>query len=1275
MTLSLFRNIFLQILLLSISSFGYAQGSTCNSAEPFCTGTGDIFSNTTGAGNAQSGPNYGCLGSTPNPSWFFMQVGSAGNINLTIEQTTSGGNGLDVDFICWGPFSDLTGVCSQLTGGNIEDCSYSIQWVETVNITNAQVGEFYVVLITNYSNSSGTIDFQQTSGSGQADCDILNPCTADAGPDQSICPGASVEIGGSPSASGGDDSFTYSWSPVTGLDDPTSPNPIANPSTTTIYTLTIDDEAGCLVSDEMTVTVNTPPSASLPASYEVCEGENAMVTFDFTGDSPFQFEYLLNGVSQGLIQTIWDSYSFPVSESTAIQLVSISDQNCAGVANASTSIEIHELPDATIGGEGTYCNGEVIPLPIIFEGSAPFEVTYSLNGVPQPVIISGNSSYDLIVTEPGDYEITSISDAYCFDGVQDTSTVVFYPVIDITLAYDENACASELIPVSADLSGGQGGPYNLEWTDNDGNVYSGSSVEISSTTDITLDLIATDACNIPYSALANITIEALPIVDCGPATSIDCLDSTPVLDGSNSDVGSFLWTTTDGNILSNETSEVITIDSPGSYFLEVTSAGGCVGSNSISVASNAISSSVTLSGPEILCGGEIGNYSITYDQDAIWSTTYSIDGVVQPSSTTVGTQFDFTSGAAGVYEIISASYGNCSADIINSLTVVAEENPLLSFPTTDLQICEGEATNVELEVIGTGLLTFEYELNGDSQGPFTTNSGSYILEVNQEGLLTPISISSENCVGEVNGGFEMNIAASPSAVLSNDTYSICQGTSADVLIELTGALPFEITYSIDNIEQPPLTSESGLFSIALNESATVELISVSDLYCEGSVSGLSEVVVEPLPVASISGGDIICEGDSVLLSIELVGTAPFEIGYAINGVSQAGFSTSELTYDFVAEETGTYTLTYLLDALCSAESLNSTEVLNYPPIEIDVNYPEAICQNDSLTVLANASGGMGDGYSFLWTDSDENVYTSNTLNMMPSEALELSLIVNDGCDHPSTTSVNIDVQSYPTPSFLVLEDSLCIGEPGYFAQESQDSSIQCIWTFDDDFEQISCAEVSHSFLSAGYHSVGLSVSTSAGCSGYIQIDSAVYVAEKPIAEFSITPLDGTIFNPVIQFENLSDHAASYAWDFGDGLIESETSPLHTYPGAITDFYTACLSAYNILGCSDSVCQFVEIKPDFLMSIPNAFTPDNDGVNDYFIPVFNDIILADYELRIYNRFGEVVFESDDQFQSWNGAGENGSSYYAGDGVYFYRVICREQNRTEMREFFGEITLLR
>ena len=148
----------------------------CNISEPICGSLDFDYPNTSGAGTAENGPNYGCLVTQPNPAWFYLQIVQSGSITLMITQSTELNfiPNLDVDFIIYGPFTDSKSACqSQLTVANTIDCSYLPDFVEFVEISNAMVGEFYILLITNFSDVQGFISVTQTSGTGATDCGIL----------------------------------------------------------------------------------------------------------------------------------------------------------------------------------------------------------------------------------------------------------------------------------------------------------------------------------------------------------------------------------------------------------------------------------------------------------------------------------------------------------------------------------------------------------------------------------------------------------------------------------------------------------------------------------------------------------------------------------------------------------------------------------------------------------------------------------------------------------------------------------------------------------------------------------------------------------------------------------------------------------------------------------------------------------------------------------------------------------------------------------------------
>ena len=151
----------------------------CDGAEPICSDDGLSFPATSGGANAmttQPGNNYSCYGSAPNPTWYYLEIEDSGNINMNLSAPQ------DIDFIIWGPFDDLDdaqSACGSLgqnptsSNGSVIDCSFSATNNETPSIPNAQTGQVYMMLITNYANVNQNVTLNQTSGNGSTTCDIL----------------------------------------------------------------------------------------------------------------------------------------------------------------------------------------------------------------------------------------------------------------------------------------------------------------------------------------------------------------------------------------------------------------------------------------------------------------------------------------------------------------------------------------------------------------------------------------------------------------------------------------------------------------------------------------------------------------------------------------------------------------------------------------------------------------------------------------------------------------------------------------------------------------------------------------------------------------------------------------------------------------------------------------------------------------------------------------------------------------------------------------------
>jgi len=158
----------LALLILSITSFNaFSQG--CDSPLQFCSGTSYNLPLTTGGTSAPVGPNYGCMLTQPNPTFFYFQISSPGNLTLNV----AGSGGGDVDVVCWGPLTSPFLACSnaQLSNsGSIAGCSYSTSATETLTISNAVNGQFYVMCVTNYANIAQNLVLTQTGGTGSTYC-------------------------------------------------------------------------------------------------------------------------------------------------------------------------------------------------------------------------------------------------------------------------------------------------------------------------------------------------------------------------------------------------------------------------------------------------------------------------------------------------------------------------------------------------------------------------------------------------------------------------------------------------------------------------------------------------------------------------------------------------------------------------------------------------------------------------------------------------------------------------------------------------------------------------------------------------------------------------------------------------------------------------------------------------------------------------------------------------------------------------------------------------
>jgi gliding motility-associated-like protein len=235
--------------------------------------------------------------------------------------------------------------------------------------------------------------------------------------------------------------------------------------------------------------------------------------------------------------------------------------------------------------------------------------------------------------------------------------------------------------------------------------------------------------------------------------------------------------------------------------------------------------------------------------------------------------------------------------------------------------------------------------------------------------------------------------------------------------------------------------------------------------------------------------------------------------------------------------------------------------------------------------------------------------------------------------------------------------------------------ISCLWQFGDGSSSTSCGTVSHTYTTEGEFDVTLLVNSSATCSGTTTYNNYIAVKEEPEASFNYLPIPIDIEDTEVSFENLSNYASEYEWTFGDGTATSDLfEPNHSFPEVPNVTYQVRLIAMNDFGCADTIYKPIIVQDVIIFYIPNVFTPDGDDFNEIFKPImYSGIDVYNYHMTIYNKWGEILFESYNAANGWNGT--YGGGEIVQDGVYIWQIEFGDTRSDEIHKYTGHVTILK
>jgi gliding motility-associated-like protein len=343
---------------------------------------------------------------------------------------------------------------------------------------------------------------------------------------------------------------------------------------------------------------------------------------------------------------------------------------------------------------------------------------------------------------------------------------------------------------------------------------------------------------------------------------------------------------------------------------------------------------------------------------------------------------------------------------------------------------------------------------------------------------------------------------------------------------------------------------------------------------------------------------------------------------------------------------------------------------------LSFTHSDSLCINGGLYDFDGTVSGPPN--ATYWYDFGPNAVPSSANSSDVNDVSYLSAGV-----HPVTLygsfdncidSVQQQVYVYFEPSinFVFLNSLQCAPSIASFVNTSVvDGSASYSWDFGDGGTS-TALNPSHVYYQVGNYSVGLTLITLEGCIDtlYMLQQDIVTVNPSPIAGFSVNPDEVDVCDNTVNFTDESSGASSYLYYFDhNGFMSNQASFSHDYIVAGTDNPVQIVS--NIFGCKDSAICTVKVSP-FTLYIPNTFIPDEDGKNDVFKPV-TDFEIIDWEFCVYNRWGQLVFITDNKDLGWDGKYRGAISP---DGVYAYVLKYKPCNIPSAWQIItGSVNLLK
>lgn len=1072
--------------------------------------------------------------------------------------------------------------------------------------------------------------------------------------------------------------YSYSWSPATDLSDGTVPQPLFtgenNGNTIISHTFVRTVDKGfCQHIDTSVIAINPLPGAEILFNdTTVCQlSEDLVIPLSAFNSTPdYVLTYTVNGVAQTASVTDIFDHVLPTSVTGTyqIQLQSVTDGSnraCSSELNDAVAIEVNPLPVAQTSGDTTVClntNG----IFLTFEGSngtAEYTFHYVLDGDTfQVSTVNGTAQVSIPANVDGTFiyqtiNITESSVAQCEANPGLTNQFVVLPLPFAEIEMDTMVCQdSPVIPLT--ITGlNSTAPYSFTYTVN-GTPQTGTGdpvLTIPQSTDVAdtffyhlTGVTDASACSNPMDTTVRIIVNPLPNAYVAGDTSVCHMSPDPgvIFVGEN---GTAPYTFT--YVYNGDTLQAVSVTDTVHIAISTAEVGlfpvqllSVTDSSPTSCVNDVQSTATVVVLPNPLAVIESDAVVCQDSPDAVvqftgsnstpdYTFTYAVNGVVSTvTSTGDAAQITIPTNTAGTFDVhlsnvTDSGIRTCSTDLDTMITIIVNPLPLVAI-AGDTSVCELDEEPVVIFTASNATAPYwvYFTLNGVADSILTSGSiAEYPLPTSTPGnytfSLTGVKDnSSTSCYQAATGSVNILVRERPAATITGST-EICQH-SGDVQVVITGSgttNPYTFEYSVNGT--PMSVTSIGDSSVLIQPSDisgdyVYHLTGVTDNTVSACYRDLDEQItirINQLPTAMISGDAVICLNSTPapILFIGELGTPGYTFDYTILETSESSSVSSGngITATIPSVNDAAGIYTYVLTGVTDASSTQCYAALNDTVVIEVIELPTA-----AIT-----------GFDPVCQDDPEPLVTFTGMNGGVPYTFNYTL---NGSPYTLTTS--------GADSFITIVQPT--DQPGTY-----------------DYELIQVTEGSY------------------GCTLTLNESFTGIIHPKPIPQFSFSPDVLMTSQSVAYFTNESIGAASYQWYFGDGSTSEEVHPNHLYTVDGMEEFTVYLYATSEFGCIDSTSVTIRVKEEVLVYVPNAFTPDGDMHNNTFLPIISGgIELEDYTLQIYNRWGELIFESYDLSIGWDGIYRGNM---AQDGTYSYVIEIKYIGEGKRERIVGHVNLLR